>query len=72
MTEQEKGGWTEFRQLFLKTMTDFDKLREEVIQLKIEQAVIKFKLFMWGAVGASVATGLFNLALWLLRDKFGH
>jgi hypothetical protein len=69
MAEQEKNGWGEFRQLFLKAMDDFDKIKEDVIQLKIDQAVIKFKLFMWGAIGATLGTAMFNLAIWVIKEK---
>lgn len=65
----EKDGWDEFRQLFLKTVTDFEKLKDDVVQLRIEQAIIKFKLFMWGALGAAVGTGLLNLVIWLITRK---
>jgi hypothetical protein len=69
MAEQDKGGWGEFKQLFLRTLDDFDKLRDDVVQLKIEQAVIKVKLFLWGAAGASMATALFNFLIWFINGK---
>ena len=69
MAEQEKNGWAEFRQLFLKTVGELDKVKEDVVNIKIEIAVIKFKLFMWGAIGACVGTGAFNLFIWLISKK---
>ena len=69
MAEQEKNGWGEFRQLFLKTIDDFDKLREDVVQLKIGQAVVQVKIFVWGAVGATIGTGVFNLLIWVIKEK---
>lgn len=69
MAENGNNGWSEFRQLFLKSISDFEKLRDDVVQLKIDQAVIKFKLFMWGAVGATIGTATFNLAIWLIRER---
>lgn len=71
MAENGKNGWAEFRQLFLKTVEDFDKLRNEVVQLKIDIAVIKVKLFMWGAIGAMVGTGLFNFVIEYIKAKSG-
>lgn len=64
----ERDSFGEFKQLFLKMVDDVEKLRDEQVNMKISQAVLKVKIAFWGAVGATIATGLFNLIVWLMRD----
>lgn len=63
-----RDSFGEFKQLFLKMVDDVEKLRDSQVQMKIDQAVIKVKIAFWGAVGATIATGLFNAVIWVTRE----
>jgi hypothetical protein len=51
--------------------SDIKNLEKEITSLKVETAVTKTKMVMWGGAGAAVVSAVAQLVLHLLKAKGG-
>ncbi len=74
-TQQDNGDWKEWSQYVRLGLTDLrekiEKLQEKYEKLNLEIAVMKMKVAMWGGIGATVATGILQLAFNIFKLKGG-
>lgn len=79
MADKQDGtdgaGWAEWSQWVRKGIEELkdkvEKVHAEVIEQRVELAVIKVKLTLWGFVGSSVATLLINFLFHHFTTKGG-
>ena len=64
------NGWQEYSQYVLNSIKELKELREQVTGFRIELAVLKVKVALWGAVGGVVGTALGTLIIQLLLAYF--
>jgi hypothetical protein len=60
------NGWQEYSQYVLNSLKELKELREQVVGFRIELAVLKVKVALWGAVGGVFGTALGTLIIQLL------
>lgn len=60
------NGWQEYSQYVLNSIKELKDLREQVTGFRIELAVLKVKVALWGAVGGIIGTALGTLIIQLL------
>jgi hypothetical protein len=67
------GDWRDWSRV---VRTGLDRLenqntdqQKELTDMKIEIAVLKTKVAVWGFIGAAIGTGILNLIFFLVRAK---
>ena len=69
------GGWREWSRYVRLGITELKesntKLNEELGKIKLELVTLKVKMSLWGGLGASIATAVIQLLMWLLKTKGG-
>jgi hypothetical protein len=69
------GGWKEWSQWVRLSIKDLkiktEKLQEDITQMKVELGMLKTKMALWGALGATIATIALQLFFSYVRIKGG-
>jgi hypothetical protein len=69
------GGWKEWSQYVKLSIQELkakaEKAQEDLTSMKVELGMLKTKMAMWGALGATVATVLLQLLFAYLKLKGG-
>jgi len=60
------NGWTEYSKYVLNSIQEIKELRDVVNGFRVELAVLKIKVALWGAIGGIVGTALGTLAIQLI------
>jgi hypothetical protein len=62
------NGWPQWSKYVLASIQEIKELREVVNQFRVELAVLKIKVALWGAVGAVLGTGLATLVIQVIMQ----
>jgi hypothetical protein len=61
-----ENGWAEYSQYVLNALGEVKELRELVTKFRIELAVLKVKVALWGAFGGVLGTMVGTLVIQVL------
>jgi len=62
--------WSQYVRIGLTELKDkYEKMKEDLLQIRLELVTLKVKIAIWGAIGAIIGTGVIELVIDFLKKK---
>jgi hypothetical protein len=68
--ETKQNGWAEYSIFVLDRLKKIDEVEQCLIKVKVELAVLKTKIILFGAIGGFVGTAIGTLLIQLVLSYF--